>query len=282
MRILSVHNRYTQHGGEDNVFDGEAALLRENGHDVYTWEEHNDSLTDQSRLSAAVGTVWSFESQRTLNEIIGHFHPEVVHFHNTFLRISPAVYYTCQQAGIPVIQTLHNYRLICPAATLFRENMVCEDCLGSGGLWSSIKHRCWHSSRAQTSVVAAMLQTHRWLQTWKKQVDVYLALTEFARQKFIAGGLPAEKIVVKPNSVEPAPVEFSPSPQRPSFVLFVGRLSPEKGLMTLFEAWQELAPIPLKIAGDGPLWSELHRKIEQEGLHSIEMLGVCSPQEILD
>src|SRR5690606_25670399 len=135
--------------------------------------------------------------------------PEVVHFHNTFMRISPAAYYTCQKAGIPVVQTLHNFRLICPAATLFRDDKICEDCLGKWGFWPSIQHRCWHSSSAQTAVVAAMLATHRWLGTWQKQVNFYLVLTEFARQKYIAAGLPAEKIVVKPNFVEPSSVKQS-------------------------------------------------------------------------
>src|SRR5215212_4995963 len=161
MRILIAHNRYTQRGGEDTVFESEVALLREHGHEIYTLEESNELLEGESRLGVAASIIWSFPTQKRLAAMLERHHPDVVHFHNTFLRISPAAYYACQKAGVPVVQTLHNYRLICPAATLFRDGKVCEDCMGKRGFWPSIQHRCWHSSRTQTAAVATMLTAHK-------------------------------------------------------------------------------------------------------------------------
>ena len=164
-----------------------------------------------------------------------------MHFHNTFLRISPSVYYTCQKAGVPVVQTLHNYRLLCPAANFFRDGQVCEDCLGTMGLWHSIQHHCWHESRTQTAVVAAMLTTHRWLKTWQNQVDFFVVLTEFARKKLVANGFPQEKVVVKPNFVMPSGAPSLPRPLASApFALYVGRLSLEKGPDLLVKAWEKL------------------------------------------
>lgn len=282
MRILIAHNRYTQRGGEDNVFEAETNLLREYGHEVYTWEEHNDRAKEESRISAAATTVWSSASQKSLAALLARHRPEVVHFHNTFLRISPAAYYTCQAFGVPVIQTLHNYRLICPAATLFRDGTICEDCLGGWGLWPSIQHSCWHSSRAQTAVVTTMLATHRLLQTWQKQVNFYVVLTEFARQKFISGGLPAEKIVVKPNFIPASFLGPATHSARSNYALFVGRLAPEKGVKLLLEAWQSISKIPLKIVGDGPLRSELEAMATQSGLDRVEFCGSRSQREVFE
>jgi glycosyltransferase involved in cell wall biosynthesis len=282
MRILIAHNRYTQPGGEDNVFEAETALLRAHGEEVYTWEEHNDRIKEVSPIRAATATVWSSASQKSLAELLARYRPEVVHFHNTFLRISPAAYYTCQEFGIPVIQTLHNYRLICPAATLLRDGAICEDCLGKWGLWPSIQHSCWHSSRAQTAVVTTMLATHRLLQTWQKQVNFYVVLTEFARQKFIAGGLPAEKIVVKPNFIPTALLESAIHSVRSNHALYVGRLAPEKGVKLLLEAWQDMAGIPLKIVGDGPSRAELEAFAKQAGLNQVEFCGSRSQQEVFE
>lgn len=284
MRILLAHNRYLHRGGEDAVFESEVALLREHGHDVAVWEESNVALRSQASITVARNTVWSVGSQKKLGELIRHYRPEVVHFHNTFLRISPAAYYTCQRAGLPVVQTLHNYRLLCPAATLLREGKVCEDCLGRWGLLPSIRYGCWHDSSAQTAVVATMLTAHRWLKTWHKQVDRLIALTEFQRKKFIEAGFPAAKIAVKPNFVHPDPGLGGPGLEGRvrAYALYVGRLSPEKGLVVLLQAWKMMPALPLKIVGDGPLAEQLQALIAEYQLVNVEMLGWQSAEAILE
>jgi glycosyltransferase involved in cell wall biosynthesis len=280
MRILIVHNRYTQRGGEDVVFEAETALLRVHGHEVFTWETYNDQVKGQSAFNAAANAIWSLDSQKELSALLQKYRPEVVHFHNTFLRISPAAYYTCQEAGVPVVQTLHNYRLLCPAANLLRDGKVCEACLGNWGLWPSIRYGCWHSSSAQTAVVAAMLVTHRWLKTWQNQVDLYVAMTNFARQKFIEAGIPEEKIVVKPNFIAPAKeLPAAPLPKEP-FALFVGRLSPEKGPELVIRAWESLPDIPIKLVGDGYLAPQLKEAVRQFGDDRVEFCGQRSQEEV--
>lgn len=278
MRILIVHNFYQQPGGEDAVFQAEADLLRSRGHEVVEFVEDNKNLNGVNPLKAVVDAVWSRESYRRIRALIQEIRPDVAHFHNTFLRISPAAYYACKEEGVPVVQTLHNYRLICPGALLMRNGRVCEDCLNKSIPWPGVVHGCWRDSRAQTAVVAGMLTFHRLRRTWTEQVDCYIALADFARQKFIEGGLPAEKIVVKPNVVNPDP---GMGKHESDFALFAGRLSPEKGLHTLLSAWKQLKGIALKIIGDGLLMEEARTFVERKGLDGVEFLGRRSREEVL-
>jgi glycosyltransferase involved in cell wall biosynthesis len=267
MNILIIHNFYTQPGGEDVVFAAEKALLHERGHEIVEFVRRNDEINGIHYLGASVSVVWSRDSQRALRRLIETVRPDVAHFHNTFLRISPAAYYACKDTGIPVIQTLHNYRLLCPSAIFFRDGHACENCLGKFIPWPGVLHRCYRDSRAATGAVAAMLVVHRLLRTWERTVDVFIALTEFARQKFIEGGLPADRVVVKPNFVHPDP---GPGAHDGGYALFAGRLSPEKGVRTLLAAWERLgAGIPLKIAGDGPLAREVARACERHPLDRV-------------
>jgi glycosyltransferase involved in cell wall biosynthesis len=277
MKILLTHNRYQQPGGEDAVFEAEAALLERMGHEVIPFVEDNARLNGMNPLKAARNAIWSREAQGRLRRLIRETRPEVAHFHNTFLMISPAAYYACKEEGVPIVQTLHNFRLLCTAATFFRDGRICEDCLGKAVTWPGVIHACWQGSRAGTAVVATMLTFHRFLKTWREKVDVYIALTEFARQKFVEGGLPAEKIVVKPNFVAPDP---SMGSHDGGYALFVGRLSQEKGIMTLLRAWQMLKDIPLKIVGDGPLRDKIQEFIKQEGLINVEFLGRKTRNEV--
>ena len=284
MKILLIHNHYLQAGGEDSVFEAERTLLSRMGHEVIEYVRHNEEIDELGVLRTAVGTVWSRDSQHALRELIRTTRPHVAHFHNTFLLVSPAAYYVCQEEALPVVQTLHNYRLLCPAGTFFRDGQVCEDCMGRTPPWPGVLHGCWRGSRGGTALVATMLTVHRWLNTWGRQVDLYIALTEFARRKFIEGGLPAEKIVVKPNFVESG--EVPPSSHKwgdkeRGYALYVGRLSTEKGVRTLLRAWRGLQGIPLRIAGDGPLMAEVHAFIDRETLGHVEVLGQRPRKEVL-
>ena len=274
LRILLIHNYYQQSGGEDTEFAAEKKLLRQKEHEVVEFVRHNAEIQEIGHLRVAIDAVWSRYSQHALQRLLQATRPDVAHFHNTFLLISPAAYYACREEGIPVVQTLQNYRLLCPGATFLRDGRVCEDCVGKTIPWPGVLHGCWRGSRVQTSVVMAMLASHRLLGTWQKQVDVYVALTEFARQKFIEGGLPAEKIAIKPNFIYPDP---GPGDGSGNYVLFVGRISQEKGIRTLVRAWRKLKEVPLKVAGDGPLMEEIQRASSK----GLEILGWRPHDEVL-
>jgi len=198
----------------------------------------------------AIDAIWSGRSYRGLEHATRSHSPDVVHFHNTFPLVSPAAYYAVRKHGVPIVQTLHNYRLLCPGATLFRDGAVCEECIERQSLLPALTHHCYRNSHVATTAVAAMLAVHRAACTWHRTVDVYIAPTEFVRRKFIDGGLPPDRIVVKPHFVLPDPGKGK---GRGGYALFVGRLSEEKGVRTLAEAWQTLPEIPLLVAGDGPL-----------------------------
>jgi glycosyltransferase involved in cell wall biosynthesis len=269
MKILAVHNRYQRPGGEDQVFVDETALLETRNHRVLRYEVHNDQVKQVNRLTLAKDTVWNTSAYRELGALIRRERPHVVHFHNTLPLVSPAGYYAARAEGVPVIQTLHNYRLLCPVALFFRDGRVCEDCMGKAVPWPGVVHRCYRGSRTASGVIATMLTVHRALRTWTEMVDVYVALTEFARNKFIEGGLPAGKIVVKPNFVAPDPGRGQGGG---GYALFVGRLAPEKGTGTMLAAWDRLGTrIPLKIVGDGPLRDQVVEAAARQS--NVEWLG---------
>ena len=251
MNILVAHNYYKLTGGEDQCVAAEVALLRGHGHHVTHYCLSNDTIDGMRRLQLAGRTIWSRQAFLEMRRLIGALRPQVVHFHNTFPLISPAAYYAAHAEGVPVVQTLHNFRLICVNALLFRDGKPCEDCIGKMSPWRGVAHNCYRDSRAASAAVAAMLTTHRLLGTWRNAVDAYIALSEFSRRKFIEGGLPANKIAVKFNFVYPEP---GTGDGNGGYAVYVGRLSPEKGVETLLKAWRAIGKaVPLKIAGDGPL-----------------------------
>jgi glycosyltransferase involved in cell wall biosynthesis len=249
LSILSVHNHYQQPGGEDRVFASESALLERNGHTVLHHEDHNDRIRG-GMIGTARDAVWSRHTFQHLESLSRSIAIDVAHFHNTFPLISPAAYYAMHRTGIPVVQTLHNFRLICAGATLSRNGSICESCLERKSLLPGIAHACYRNSRPATVALTAMLAVHRAAGTYQRQVDAYIALSEFAQQKFIEGGLPRERIFVKPNFVSPDP---GVGDGQGDHALFVGRLCEEKGVRTLTSAWNVLNCIPLQVLGDGPL-----------------------------
>jgi glycosyltransferase involved in cell wall biosynthesis len=279
MRVLVAHNSYTQVGGEDEVFRNETFLLRQAGFEVYEYLEDNERIAEMGLASVGLNTIWSESSRLRLRRSLQGFRPDIVHFHNTFPLISPSAYAACADEGVPVVQTLHNYRLLCPAATLFRDGKVCQDCLLQTIKWPAVMHRCYRGSYLGTSTVVTMLAVHSWLKTWQKQVARFIALTEFSRLKFIEGGLPGPKISVKPNFVTPDPgVAMS----RGKFALYVGRLVPEKGLQLLLDAWENLSEsIPLRIIGDGPLRARLATDIRARGLGNVDLVGRLPKNEVI-
>ncbi len=279
MKVLLVHNYYQQPGGEDVVVRQERKLLESRGHQVVTFEQTNKEMLDYpilERLRLPKRTIWAGGPYREILDLIRKEEPNIAHIHNTFMRISPSVFVACREGGIPVVHTLHNFRLLCPAATLFRDGKVCEKCLESS-LWQGVRHSCYRGSFTATATVALMLGVHRVIRTWTNTVTGYIALTEFSKRKFVGAGLPNEKIHVKPNFVVPDPGEKD---ELGDFAVYVGRLSPEKGLQTLLKAWRQLrTPIPLHIIGDGPMRVELEQEASQHDISNVVFAGRLSPEE---
>ena len=280
MKVLLVHNFYQHAGGEDSVFSAEKKLLIDHGHSVETYTAHNDDVRGVNKLKLAVETIWNTNTTRRLGEKLDSFRPDVVHFHNTLPLISPSAYYAVAKRGIRTVQTLHNYRLFCPTSLFLRDGKVCEECLGKSFAWPAVKHACYRDSRSASTVVATMLATHNFLNTYTSKIDAFIALTEFSRNKFIEGGLPADKIVVKPHFTDAPSIDSeNVGISSDRYALYVGRLSLEKGILTLIKAWTEYEiDIDLRIVGDGPLKDDVLQSVEAN--ERISYLGRKSPKDV--
>ncbi len=266
LNVLAVHAAYQQRGGEDAVAESEIALLRAHGHRVDTYQRDNAEADSLSAVDLAMSTVWSRRTEREVSALIEARRPDVIHAHNTFPLISPSLYWVAARHGIPVVQTLHNFRLGCLNAFLLREGRNCEDCVGRLP-WRGVVHGCYRGSRPVSAVLAGSLAVHRGLGTFNRKVARYIALNDFTRQKFIEMGLPAGRVVVKPNFIDFP----EPTPQRRDNFLFVGRLSLEKGITTLAAAHALTPDVHLRVAGDGPERATLN------DLERVERLGLLSP-----
>lgn len=278
MRILMLHNRYLERGGEDTSFRMEAELLRSNGCEVVTYEENNTRVKDIGRARTAMGSIWSPYSYRKVREILRNDHFDVMHVQNFFPLISPSVYYAAAREGVAVVQSLRNFRLTCLPGTLSRNGGVCEDCVGKAVPWPGVLHGCYRGSVVGSFAVASMLTVNKGIGTWRDKVDAYIALTQFSREKFLEAGLPADKVHIKSNSIHPTP---EVGPGGGGFGLFIGRLAPEKGVDTMLNAWRRLdGDIPLKIVGTGPMMSEVERRAEQDG--NVEVLGWQEPSDVME
>lgn len=279
MKIVIAHNIYQQPGGEDTVVRQESDLLRQSGHQVLTYARSNfdaDQYTGIRRLALFAHTTWATDTRKDFSALLKRERPDVVHVHNTFVMISPSIYDCCKEAGIAVVQTLHNYRLFCPASTFLRDGAPCEDCV-TGSLYSGVRHRCYRNSAGASAAIATMLYLHRLKGTWKEDIDRYIALTMFARDKFMECGLPARKLTVKPNFVHPDPGRRK---RIGGHAVFIGRLTGEKGIETAIEAWRRLPnDIHLKVVGDGPLMDQLRKTVQQGNLTNISLLGRLSREE---
>jgi glycosyltransferase involved in cell wall biosynthesis len=241
------------------------------------WQLRNATLLD--RIALVPRMVWSSETRREFGAFLDRNKPELVHVHNTFMAISPSIYSACEERGIPVVQTVHNYRLLCPSSNFYRDGNICEECL-EHGLHRSVRHGCYRNSRGATAGVALMLAVHDHLRTWSKHVTRFITLTEFAKQKFIAAGFPGDKFVVKPNFVDPDPGErVSPG----DYAVFVGRLAADKGLLVLLNAWSQLQhEYPLRIVGDGPDREALEAHVRERQLSNITFRGRLSRSDAME
>lgn len=280
LKILLTHNYYssTIPSGENEVVRAEIALLKNAGDQVDEYYRSNDEIKHRGlrgKLTAAFSTPWNPLSARDLLSKVHNFGPDVVHVHNTFPLVSPSIFHAIGKRAARVL-TLHNYRLFCPAAIPMRYGSVCTECLDRRSALPSIVHGCYRESRIATIPLAISVGLHRMIGTWTKRVDAFICLTEFQRQVMVSAGLPAEKVHVKPNFYPGNPTVV-PWAKRQPYVVFVGRLTAEKGVINLMRAWQAWgAEAPeLRLVGSGELRPELERMAE--GL-PVRFLGQLSAE----
>ena len=250
MKLLLCHEFYQRFGGEDQSFLDDAELLRSHRHAVVEYTRCHDEINNTfSRVRAAALAIWNKSVYRDLRALIRSERPDLMHCTNIFPLISPAAYQAAHDEGVPVVQALGNYRLLCPSATLMRDGGVCESCVGKVFPWPAIRHACYRTSRLGSAVVATMLGIHNLNHTWQR-VDRFYAPSQFARDVFIRAGMPSDRIDVRPYMVVP---DLGPGEGGGGYALFVGRLASEKGISTLLNAWALLEEnVPLRIIGDGP------------------------------
>ncbi len=283
MRILLVHNYYGSAGpsGENQVFEAEQELLQEHGHDLHLFVRHSDSIRSMGRRGELLGglvTPWNPREASALRQVVKAFHPNVVHVHNTFPLISPAIFHAAGESAATIL-TLHNYRLFCPGALVMREGRVCTDCLDRRSVVPAIRHGCYRGSRAATLPLALSVSLHRRIRTWTRHVDAFITLSEFQRERMTRAGLPPDRVFVNPNFF-PGNPEVMPWEERANDVVFVGRLTPEKGVTSLVKAWSlwgDGAP-ELRIVGDGPLRADLEERAESSASSNIRFLGQVSSE----
>jgi len=281
LKILLAHNHYQSGSpsGEDIVFRMERELLEQAGHTVVTYQRSNDEIgaSFAARCSVALEAIWSSRTHGEMTELLRRERPDIAHFHNTFPLISPSAYRACQEMHVPVVQTLHNYRLICAGALLLRNGQPCEDCVGRSP-WKGVAHGCYRDSKSATAGTAAMLHFNRLRGSYERDVDSYIALTEFAKARFIRGGLPAEKLVLRSNYMLDVPAVGT---GEGGYALYAGRLTTEKGVHTLIRAWRDIPDLPLKIVGDGALRPVLEMEARRDG-SDIEFLGFRPRNEVAE
>lgn len=269
--VLVIHNRYRQAGGEDAVVRAETELLRQHGHRVIEYGRNNRTIDEFGWLHKAClgpGTTWNPRVYSELRRLIRVERPDVAHCHNLLPMISPAAYFACKAEGVPVVQTLHNFRLCCPAGTLFCKDAACADC--DGGLVRATMRGCYRNSRLQTAAVAIMLGAHRALGTWEHAVNAYSAPSLFCLDRMAAHGIPRHKIALRPNFLMKDPGARDTSD---GYAVFVGRLCAEKGVRQLLWASRRLRNVPLVIVGDGPLRAELEIYTERNGMDHVRFTG---------
>jgi glycosyltransferase involved in cell wall biosynthesis len=277
LNILLSHNRYLTRGGEDESVDSHHRLLVEKGHNVTFYEKNNEEISEIGKIKTAKNTIWSHDSAKEVKDLINKNKIDILDSQNFFPLISPSILSAAKKKNIPVIQTLRNFRLICPNGLFFRDGGICEDCLGKRIPYPAIKNKCYKDSTAGSIVASSMVSVHNYRKTWYKDVDYFIALTNFSKEKFIESGLPAEKIIVKPNFVYPDPGSGQGTGD---YLIYVGRLTVDKGVKTLIEGWKlaNKRNLKLKIIGEGPLEEYVKENMRKDS--SIEYLGKLPVQEV--
>lgn len=275
MRILQVHTRYRQRGGEDVVVEAERLLLQRARHEVFQHFEENPASLRAS-ATAMAGSIWNPAAARRVEAMVEAVRPDVAHVHNTWVASSPSVVSTLHRKGVPVVMTVHNYRLACANALFLRDGAPCEKCLGRGP-WPAVRHGCYRNSRTASAVAAVGMATHSRMETWSRSVDRFIVLSKFAGERLIRADLPPGKIKSGSNFV-PDPGPRPAAPSLSSYVTFVGRLMPEKGVSVLLDAWRIARPpgLRLLVIGDGPE----RARLEAVASPGVQFRGHCTKEEV--
>jgi glycosyltransferase involved in cell wall biosynthesis len=276
LRIVIAHNRYKFSGGEDTVMRSELEMLRRAGHEVELLEADNVVIDSTVAKIAAAGSLFhSHSSSRKMTQLLRRFRPHVLHIHNWFPLLSPSIISAAMDEGVPVVQTLHNFRMFCANGILYRDGKVCVDCAGRALPLGAIVHGCYSSSRVGSALVTAAFSYHRIAHTWD-DVSTFIAVSEYQRDLLIRGGVPSAQVVVKPNFVKHP---GKPGAGDGEYALYVGRLTPQKGIRTILNAWAgNKIAIKLKIMGDGPLAEEVRERTK--ALPCVQYLGQQSPESV--
>lgn len=272
MRILLAHNFYQIPGGEDAVFRSECELLKKYGEEVVPYERHNDEIQQFPAIRKAChffSAAHSRKSYRHLSEILKKHKPHIAHFHNIYYMMTPSVYRACHDQGVPVVQSLHNYRMVCANGLLYRDGHVCEDCL-TKNFWEGVKHKCFRNSALSTAVMAFQMDRLWGRKVWTTEVDQYIAAAEFTRRKYVDQGIPVDRISLKPHFIYP---DLGKRKGHDGYALYLGRLSEEKGINVLLKAWADIKNITLKVAGTGPSEAGVKKFAEDQRTHNVEFLG---------
>lgn len=290
-RILQVHNFYQIPGGEDVVVRNEKRLLEEHGHTVFTYYRTNKELKEKGiwgKLCLPFTAVYSFRTVREVKKIIRENKIDIVHVHNTLTMVSPSVFYAAFRCHVPVVQTLHNFRMLCPAGSFFRDNVICEECVADG-LRCAVRHKCYRGSTAQTVVSAMILKIHRMLGTYRR-VN-FICLTEFNRKKLLnalnAPSVPkrrwavdADRVYIKPNFTFAEGLAPSSESGQEEYFLFAGRVEALKGIDIAIKAFEQLPEKKLYIAGTGPMMEEMQAYVKEHQLTNIRFLGYLQKEEM--
>lgn len=271
-KILIVHNRYLQYGGEDSVVASEMELLKSHGHEVRIYTRDNQEVAGMSKPGLFVNSIWSRKTQDELRQLISEFCPDIIHVHNTLPLISPVVYWVASEMKVPIVQTIHNFRLACLQAMFLRDSEVCEDCMGKVP-WRGVIHKCYRGSFSASLASAISLQAHRVIGTYRNKVNAYIALNDFCRNKLVEMGLSKDRIFIKPNFVSISTISDNTN-SRSGNPLFVGRLSKDKGVEVLVEAIKSFPDIMFDIVGVGPYDHDFH------GLTNVDMKGNLPLDEV--
>ena len=292
-RILQVHNFYQIPGGEDVVVRNEKRLLEEHGHRVYTYYRTNKELSERGiagKLLLPFTAVYSLRTVREVKHLIREHRIDIVHVHNTLTMVSPSVFYAAFQCNVPVVQTLHNFRMLCPAGSFFRDNVICEECV-SGGLKCAVRHKCYRNSKLQTIVSTMILKIHRMLGTYRR-VN-FICLTEFNKEKLLSSLdsdlipetkkiVDASRIYIKPNFTFAEGITPSKNQDTEEYFLFAGRVEPLKGADIAIRAFERLSDKLLYIAGTGPMLEEMQRYVKEHQLSNIRFLGYLQKEEMTE
>jgi glycosyltransferase involved in cell wall biosynthesis len=278
VKTLLIHDFYQQFGGEDAAALADKALLESKNQEMMVYTRDNAEIKGFSiieKLKAPIQTLYSWQTRKELTKLVSDRRPDVAYIHNFFPLISPSVYHVLHSLGVPVVQVIHDFRFFCPNGWFFTHGQICERCKG-GNYFNAVRFRCYRDSYLASAVAASSIGINR-LAGILEKIDGFVCLTDFLKEKLVESGIPLEKIFIKPNFMDAS--QTVPDYGRGKYALFLGRLSPEKGIWTLVHAFRQLKGISLKIAGTGPMEGEVRSFLKENAVENVELVGFKSGRD---